>query len=526
MKNLKQLLTVVIAIAAVATSISLRAQIPFTPSTNARIAISSDGNKHDNDDWGATAATLAILAKAGLQNKVVLYTYSDHIWGSEGNDEAQMRESALGGKNRFGFNNTNFIEAVKNKEAAYNAMKNAINASSSGNRLVIICAGPMHVVGVGMSRATAFKRQFVTLISHSNWNDFHSDRPEGEGNHNGWTWNEMKNSFSNANFVHIKDQNEPNNKNLFNTSKAGPGGSADWASWHWMRDNSDANIRWVYQRAQALGRPDISDCGMAWYLVKNDQNGNATKMKNFINGGSNPPPPSGSVFRLQKRNASNYAIDGGNGGANGQNVYLWTNNPNNPNTKWVEISRGNGYFSYRKNGTNFCLDGGNGGANGQNVYLWSCGNSNQNQHWLKVNAGSGHYRLQKRNAPGFSIDGNNGGGNGQNLYLWSSSSTNQNQQWKFTATSARVGEANDNPDSGITIYPNPVSEGGILSVNVPASAANSELTITNVQGQLVHAQAINESGTVTIDLDGLTQGIYVVAITGSNLSYTSKIIIE
>jgi len=44
---------------------------------NGRIAISSDGNQHDSDDWGATAVTLAIIANRGLQNKVVHYDYAN-----------------------------------------------------------------------------------------------------------------------------------------------------------------------------------------------------------------------------------------------------------------------------------------------------------------------------------------------------------------------------------------------------------------------------------------------------------------
>ncbi len=139
----------------------------------------------------------------------------------------------------------------------------------------------------------------------------------------------------------------------------------------------------------------------------------------------------GSTVHMRKRNASGYAIDGGNGGANRQNVYLWSQNSSNVNQQWVEISRGNGYYSYQKQGTNYCIDGNNGGSNGQNVYLWTCSSSNQNQHWKKVSMGSGNYRLEKRNAPGYSLDGGNGGAKGQNLYLWKSSNSNQNQHWKF-----------------------------------------------------------------------------------------------
>lgn len=146
-----------------------------------------------------------------------------------------------------------------------------------------------------------------------------------------------------------------------------------------------------------------------------------------------PVPTNGeAVVHMRKRNAMNYAIDGNNGGENGQDVYLWQSNENNINQQWVEIDRGEGFYSYQKNNTEFCLDGRTGGANGQNVHLWTCNGANQNQHWKKVNLNNGHYRLEKRNAPGFSIDGNNGGNNQQSLYLWSSSDTNQNQQWYFS----------------------------------------------------------------------------------------------
>ncbi|AXT59326.1 hypothetical protein D1816_02840 [Aquimarina sp. AD10] len=62
----------------------------FIPTINAqlwqgkgRIAISSDGNQHDSDDWGATAVTLAIIANRGLQNKVVHYDYANHVWNND-----------------------------------------------------------------------------------------------------------------------------------------------------------------------------------------------------------------------------------------------------------------------------------------------------------------------------------------------------------------------------------------------------------------------------------------------------------
>lgn len=135
------------------------------------------------------------------------------------------------------------------------------------------------------------------------------------------------------------------------------------------------------------------------------------------------------AVHMVKRNANGFAIDGGQGAANFQDVHLSSEDENDADQQWVEIDRGNGYYSYKKDGTNHCIDGNHGGANRQAVYLYTCSDDNQNQQWLKVATADGSYRLQKRNSPAFSIDGNNGGEDGQSLYLWESDSNNQNQQW-------------------------------------------------------------------------------------------------
>ncbi|MGJ8638236.1 MAG: discoidin domain-containing protein [Opitutaceae bacterium] len=140
---------------------------------------------------------------------------------------------------------------------------------------------------------------------------------------------------------------------------------------------------------------------------------------------------SSNIVTMRKRNSSGYGLDGGNGAADGQNVYLWSQNSNNVNQQWEEIDRGNGYYSYQKAGTNYSLDGGNGGGNGQNLYLWNTSATNYNQQWKKVQISGNIYLLQKRNASGYSLDGGNGGANGQNVYLWGTNTGNQNQHWIF-----------------------------------------------------------------------------------------------
>ena len=166
-------------------------------------------------------------------------------------------------------------------------------------------------------------------------------------------------------------------------------------------------------------------------FVPTDEDNNGNNGGNN-NGGNSGNPGDTTVVHMTKRNAQGFAIDGNNGAANFQAIYLWQENSRNRNQRWIEINRGDGFYSYQKEGTNHCIDGNNGGANRQEVYLFTCGANNQNQHWQKIPSSVGTFRLQTRNSPSFSLDGNNGGANAQAIYLFQSNSNNQNQQWFIT----------------------------------------------------------------------------------------------
>jgi len=222
-------------------------------------------------------------------------------------------------------------------------------------------------------------------------------------------------------------------------------------------------------------------------------------------GGSSGGSTGGSFVHIRKRNAAGFALDGGNGGANGQNVKLWEAYEGNENQQWQEISRGNGFYSYKKRNTNFCLDGGNGGANAQSAKLWSCNNTNQNQHWKKISTGGGHFRLEKRNATSFSLDGGNGGANGQNVKLWRDDIPNQNREWRFTTinTSAsatiskelieeKVLEEETNEAS---VFPNPFISNATLFLKDKHSY--NAISLYDVGGKLLFSKSINDSEAVS-----------------------------
>ncbi|GMQ28362.1 hypothetical protein [Algoriphagus confluentis] len=249
----------------------LAQSIPFK---SGRIAISSDGNEHDEDDWAATPLTLALLAANGLEDALVVYTFSDHIWGSNKEKPGaaeQMRESAFIGAKTFGFKKTKFIEAVTAQNFAIIELATQINKSSAKNPLTIIAAGPMEIVGTAINEADSTKLKYVRLISHSTWNDEHADKPYEWESHSGWTWEKIKESFEKYGLQldHIADQNGGEDYEGLKAHKS---------KYDWMKDSpardkspySKGSWDWLYSRLEAAQKGeefDPSDAGMIIYLL-------------------------------------------------------------------------------------------------------------------------------------------------------------------------------------------------------------------------------------------------------------------
>jgi len=250
-----------------------------------RIVISADGNEHDHDDWAATPLTLAILAAKGLQDKVPLYIYSDHIWGSNHEHPGvngvspydQMKESTLTGGKMFRFHHTRFLCAVDNPEIAYEALKEEINRSTNDNPLFLVVDGPIQVIGEAISRSDKDKRKFVTVITVFHcWNNDHADQPYRWEHHSGWTFDKIQKQFENLEggnlrTVSIIDQNICLKKN--------------WNEYQWLVNAPERNNRyyrkkswtWLFNRLCMSIKPvsgeenyyaiDPSDAGKVIFLL-------------------------------------------------------------------------------------------------------------------------------------------------------------------------------------------------------------------------------------------------------------------
>ncbi len=283
---------------AIALLITIGAWGQTIPYTKGRIAMSSDGNAHDPDDWGATVASLGIIAAKNLQDKLTVYTYADHVWSSKEKHRAQITKSAISGGAQFGFDTSRFIAAADNPEMAYAKMKDEIIKSTSKDPLTIIAAGPMQVIGEAL-RLTKIENsgalKHVRIISHSKSNNQHADRPsKSEKPHEGWHWEEMKEAFTKEGVVFdlILDQNDKTNKLVgFSSNNAAENGKADWSVWEFLKDYHKHSVRvnnaiqLIYTQMKASHKADISDAGMLYYLFTGDVHGGPEKLKAVFDNG-------------------------------------------------------------------------------------------------------------------------------------------------------------------------------------------------------------------------------------------------
>lgn len=77
-------------------------------------------------------------------------------------------------------------------------------------------------------------------------------------------------------------------------------------------------------------------------------------------------------------------------------------------------------------------------------------------------------------------------------------------------------------DESIEIYPNP--NNGIFSINVPAG--NTEIVITNINGQVVQQLHTERSGLHSVNMAAQPKGVYLLRVSGNGREWHGKIIIQ
>ena len=251
------------------------AQRPEFKMPAGRIAISSDGNLHDSDDWGATAFSLAFISYAGLADRFVHYDYNNHLGASRTAWETIMTDAAKGGAKRFGLDVSRVFDDQKQKAEAIANFRKETEKNTAENPLWLICAGPMQMAYEMIEASPADKRQFIFAVSHGTWNEVHVHGACLK------TWDDMKKDFPTVTYYDIIDQNKSNDENDF---------QSHISNWFWLRDSSKPNWQWLYNlddthqvdelekwKSDTKETFDISDAGMTFWLITGGPNGGNDK---------------------------------------------------------------------------------------------------------------------------------------------------------------------------------------------------------------------------------------------------------
>lgn len=236
-----------------------------------RIAYSADGNHNDPDDWIASPVALAIFAEAGLRDRLVHFDYNSIQPLTDPEWEKIHATSVLGAAELYGFDPARFFDDRRNLAGAIGSLGRAINASSAGDPLYLVIAGPMEVPYRAMQKCDRSKLPFVYCISHSRWND---------GYQAGYKFSFTKRSVieQDVHWVQIQDQNRLLSFGRYGT----PARSEEFAPYFWMRDSRDPKVKFLWDRMVVSTRPDPSDAGMAWFLATGDEACTPEKLKALL----------------------------------------------------------------------------------------------------------------------------------------------------------------------------------------------------------------------------------------------------
>jgi hypothetical protein len=238
------------------------------------------------------------------------------------------------------------------------------------------------------------------------------------------------------------------------------------------------------------------------------------------------------TFKITARHSSK-ALDVSNGSASdGANVQQWTAN-GTAAQQWIITATTDGYYKLVNKGSNKALEvASSGTADGSNVQQWSYTGANH-QQWSIEATTDGFYKILNRNG-GKALDVSGvSASDGANVHQWTYGGGG-NQQWKLeqlstaTAREAGAGAAGSRQTSvfSLPVHPNPAGREVTISLAGFEGESAVQVSMRDMAGRaFLHRQVQPDAREVTLPVDHLPGGVFVVTVQGSKTGKTAKLVI-
>ena len=245
--------------------------VPEVNFPGGRVILSFDGNVHDDDDIVAMPYAAGLWWAAGLQDKVVQIEYNNHVCAinstegdgvgpGTGDDSANMRNSAQGIIDHFGYNPDIIFDYETQDQASTAFMAEQIEQSTASNKLWIIAGGPMETVWRALNMASQ-GHNHVIVISHSPWNEEHAHCT------NAHAWADLVSDFTSQGVFFVGSCSSGGCTEPGELDNQNGGFNSAPSNWQWMANSSYEYNRWIFSRNPFGGKFDPSDAGMSYFLI-------------------------------------------------------------------------------------------------------------------------------------------------------------------------------------------------------------------------------------------------------------------
>jgi hypothetical protein len=78
--------------------------------------------------------------------------------------------------------------------------------------------------------------------------------------------------------------------------------------------------------------------------------------------------------------------------------------------------------------------------------------------------------------------------------------------------------------NNIKLYPNPAKN--LINIAISNYYGDLKVEMFDINGRIINTKSVDFSGNFSIELNALSAGVYIVKLTGTDLNYSEKIVVN